>query len=126
MSPETFSAEISRFLAWRDVNFPDVMIRGFRAPTFSLDEKTAWAIPILREHGFEYDSSIFPARTPLYGVPDAPRHAYHISPENLADEAADGLLEIPMSVFDLFGGAARLHRRVISACFAPGCSSSTW
>jgi polysaccharide deacetylase family protein (PEP-CTERM system associated) len=106
MSPETFSMELSRFLAWRDATFPGVTIRGFRAPTFSLDEKTAWAIPLLQEYGFDYDSSVFPARTPLYGVPDAPQHPYRIDPHNLAAEAAEGLLEIPMSVYDLV--AARI------------------
>ena len=101
MSPETFSMELARCLTWRDVTFPGVEIHGYRAPTFSLDKNTAWAIPLLQEYGFAYDSSVFPARTPLYGVPDAPRHAYHIDPDNPAKEAADGLLEIPMSVYDL-------------------------
>jgi len=103
MSRETFSMEVSRFLAWRDATFPGVVIHGFRAPTFSLDEKTAWAIPVLKEYGFAYDSSIFPARTPLYGVPDAPQHAYRISEDDLATDAEHGLLEVPMSVYDLVG-----------------------
>jgi polysaccharide deacetylase family protein (PEP-CTERM system associated) len=50
-----------------------VKVVGFRAPTFSITEKTLWALDILAEEGFEYDSSIFPIRHDLYGIPDAPR-----------------------------------------------------
>ena len=46
---------------------------GFRAPTFSVMRETGWAIDVLAECGFEYDSSIFPVRHDRYGVPDAPR-----------------------------------------------------
>ena len=48
-------------------------VLGFRAPTFSVMKETAWAIDVLAECGFEYDSSIFPVRHDRYGVPDAPR-----------------------------------------------------
>ena len=46
---------------------------GFRAPTFSVMKETGWAIDVLAECGFEYDSSIFPVRHDRYGIPDAPR-----------------------------------------------------
>ena len=49
---------------------------GFRAPTFSITSKSLWALEILAEEGFEYDSSIFPIRHDLYGIPDAPRWAH--------------------------------------------------
>ena len=48
-------------------------VRGYRAPTFSITHKTAWAIDVLAECGFAYDSSVFPIRHDRYGVPDAPR-----------------------------------------------------
>jgi polysaccharide deacetylase family protein (PEP-CTERM system associated) len=48
-------------------------ISGYRAPTFSVVRKTAWAIDVLAEAGFLYDSSIYPVRHDRYGVPDAPR-----------------------------------------------------
>lgn len=44
---------------------------GFRAPTFSITRRSRWALQILAEEGFEYDSSIFPIRHDLYGIPDA-------------------------------------------------------
>ncbi|HLA44003.1 MAG TPA: polysaccharide deacetylase family protein [Aggregatilineales bacterium] len=101
LTPESFTSEIERFLQWRDSHFPGVMIRGFRAPTFSLDHSTIWAIRILQKHGFVYDSSVFPARTPLYGVPDAPLAPYCMDADNPAQESHDGLFEIPMSVYPM-------------------------
>lgn len=51
---------------------------GFRAPTFSITKQSLWALDILAEEGFEYDSSIFPIRHDSYGIPDAPRSAHEI------------------------------------------------
>jgi polysaccharide deacetylase family protein (PEP-CTERM system associated) len=45
---------------------------GYRAPTFSITSETAWALDVLCEEGFAYDSSIFPIRHDRYGVPHAP------------------------------------------------------
>ena len=50
-----------------------VAVVGFRAPTFSITRQSLWALEILAELGFKYDSSIFPVRHDLYGIPDAPR-----------------------------------------------------
>ena len=48
-------------------------VLGFRAPTFSMVRETGWAVDVLAEAGFEYDSSIFPVRHDRYGIADAPR-----------------------------------------------------
>jgi polysaccharide deacetylase family protein (PEP-CTERM system associated) len=53
-----------------------VAVVGFRAPTFSITRRSLWALEILAELGFVYDSSIFPVRHDLYGIPDAP-HGVH-------------------------------------------------
>jgi polysaccharide deacetylase family protein (PEP-CTERM system associated) len=50
---------------------------GFRAPTFSITSKSLWALDVLLDEGFEYDSSIFPIRHDLYGMPGAPRWLHH-------------------------------------------------
>ncbi len=50
---------------------------GYRAPTFSITHETAWAIDVLAENGFVYDSSIFPIRHDRYGVPEAPTVMHH-------------------------------------------------
>ena len=48
-------------------------VYGYRAPTYSIMEKTLWALNILSEEGYRYDSSIFPIRHDRYGIPAAPR-----------------------------------------------------
>jgi polysaccharide deacetylase family protein (PEP-CTERM system associated) len=62
---------------------------GYRAPTFSLVRKTAWALDVLADLGFLYDSSIYPVRHDRYGVPEAPRGPF------LAQGAHHQILEIP-------------------------------
>ena len=46
---------------------------GYRAPTFSIVRQTSWAIDVLSEAGFLYDSSIYPVRHDRYGIHQAPR-----------------------------------------------------
>jgi polysaccharide deacetylase family protein (PEP-CTERM system associated) len=45
----------------------------YRAPSFSITRSTLWALDVLAEEGFKIDSSIFPVRHDLYGIPDANR-----------------------------------------------------
>lgn len=49
---------------------------GFRAPMFSINGSTNWALQELCAMGFRYDSSVFPIRNFYYGNPNAPRHPY--------------------------------------------------
>jgi len=75
---------------------------GFRAPSFSINNSTKWAFEILEKYGFEYDASVFPIKTMLYGVPNAPLHIYRPSQEDVAKEDPDGsILEFPMTVLNL-------------------------
>ena len=53
-----------------------VPVYGYRAPSWSIKKDSLWALDILGEEGFLYDSSIYPIRHDLYGIPDAPRFAY--------------------------------------------------
>lgn len=53
-----------------------VPILGYRAPTWSITATCLWALDILAEEGFVYDSSIYPIHHDLYGVPGAKRFAY--------------------------------------------------
>lgn len=57
------------------------VVRGYRAPNYSIRRDTPWALPILGEEGFVYDSSIYPVVHDRYGFPDAPRfpHVAHSS-----------------------------------------------
>jgi polysaccharide deacetylase family protein (PEP-CTERM system associated) len=49
---------------------------GYRAPSYSITAKSLWALPILAEEGYRYDSSIFPIHHDRYGIPDAPRFPF--------------------------------------------------
>jgi polysaccharide deacetylase family protein (PEP-CTERM system associated) len=72
---------------------------GFRAPSFSIDNSTRWAFEILKKYGFKYDSSIFPIKTRLYGVPDAPLEPYAPSMEDITKIDKSGeIVEFPLSV----------------------------
>jgi len=64
-------------------------VMGYRAPTFSIVRRTSWALGILVEEGYRYDSSIYPVRHDRYGIPDAPRTPFVVrTPEG-------PILEIP-------------------------------
>jgi polysaccharide deacetylase family protein (PEP-CTERM system associated) len=64
-------------------------IFGYRAPSFSLTPGTEWAVDILAEAGFRYDSSVHPIAHDLYENRSAPRHPYRF--------AGASLVEIPIS-----------------------------
>ncbi|MET0795178.1 MAG: DUF3473 domain-containing protein [Polyangiaceae bacterium] len=71
-------------------------VSGFRAPVFSLDSRTAWALDVLEELGFEYDSSLFPIYNPRYGEPHAPRLPFRPT-------RSGKLVEFPMSTANVLG-----------------------
>lgn len=51
-------------------------VYGYRAPSWSINKDSLWALDILAEEGFRYDSSIYPIHHDLYGIPNAPRFAH--------------------------------------------------
>jgi polysaccharide deacetylase family protein (PEP-CTERM system associated) len=72
-------------------------ILGYRAPTFTITAQTKWALPILVEEGYVYDSSIFPIIHDRYGIPGALPTIHRI-------ETSAGILwEIPLSTVELVG-----------------------
>ena len=62
---------------------------GYRAPSYSITKKSLWALDILEELGFKYDSSIFPIVHDRYGISDAPRFKYKL--------VNNDMFEYPMS-----------------------------
>jgi len=46
------------------------MPRGFRASTFTLTRETWWAVDVLAQRGYTYDSSVHPIQHPVYGISD--------------------------------------------------------
>jgi polysaccharide deacetylase family protein (PEP-CTERM system associated) len=101
LTREQFATELDRSsAAIRDATgIPPV---GFRAPNFSVTPRTQWAITVLDRAGFRYDSSVFPVRTPMYGVAGASVRPTLIDPnepfENRSEENGT-LVELPLAVF---------------------------
>jgi polysaccharide deacetylase family protein (PEP-CTERM system associated) len=54
---------------------------GYRAPSYSITARSIWALDILIEEGFAYDSSIFPVHHDIYGMPGAERFTHIIRRE---------------------------------------------
>lgn len=75
-----------------------VSVFGYRAPTWSISRRSLWAFDILAEQGFEYDSSIYPIRHDLYGIPGANRYAY----QHVCDNG-QRLLEFPPATARIMG-----------------------
>ncbi len=100
LTPDEFRRELQQFVGVMDEIVPGVAILGFRAPTFSLDNRSRWALGILTEFGYHYDSSVFPARTPAYGIAGCPLLPYRPAADDISrvDEQAK-LIEFPMSVW---------------------------
>jgi len=71
---------------------------GYRAPSYSITRQSLWALDVLAECGFRYDSSIFPVRHDFYGIPDAPRTPFRLS------TPSGSLLEFPITTFRLGAG----------------------
>jgi polysaccharide deacetylase family protein (PEP-CTERM system associated) len=72
-------------------------IKGYRAASYSITPKSTWALDILAELGFLYDSSIFPVRHDRYGMPGARRE-----PHVLKTPAGHALVEFPLSTLQAF------------------------
>jgi len=91
LDPATFREEVrrSRGLLEGLVGEPVV---GFRAPFFSITADALWALDVLIEEGFQYDSSIFPVWNHRYGIPRAARQ-----PGLFTTPAGSALFEIPLS-----------------------------
>jgi polysaccharide deacetylase family protein (PEP-CTERM system associated) len=73
-------------------------VPGYRAPTFSIVAKSLWALEILAQEGFIYDSSVFPIRHDLYGMPQAPRF-----PFRWRCSSEQSIYEIPLTTVRMLG-----------------------
>jgi polysaccharide deacetylase family protein (PEP-CTERM system associated) len=96
-TPQEFSAETyeSKALLEDLIGAP---VLGYRASTYSITRRSLWALDILKEAGFIYDSSIFPIRHDMYGIPDAP-----LAPSRILTPKGASIVEFPMSTAPMFG-----------------------
>ena len=91
-SKEKFTEEIKKF-----EQLTKKKSKGFRAPTFSLNQTTSWAIDVLQKNNYMYDSSVVPAKTDLYGLPNAKNYPYKISSDSLEENDENSeFLEFPL------------------------------
>ncbi len=70
-------------------------VHGYRAPSYSITRKSLWALDVLVEEGFSYDSSIFPIFHDIYGIPGAERFVHEIQ------TGSGKLTEFPITTFPL-------------------------
>ena len=94
--PKAFREDITRAKGILE-NIISDQVRGFRAPGFSITEKAPWAFEVIKEAGYQYDSSVFPAARGHGGIANSPLEPYFI--ETLSGH----LLEIPMSIVEILG-----------------------
>ncbi len=73
-------------------------ILGYRAASYSITKRSLWAINILTELEFYYDSSIFPVHHDRYGIPGSPRWPYRLVAKN-----GCSIIEFPLSTISIFG-----------------------
>ena len=70
-------------------------VAGYRAPSYSVTPRSLWALDILIEEGYRYDSSIFPIRHDRYGIPVSARHPYVLRRDK------GDIIEVPASTTTL-------------------------
>ncbi|MDT8453261.1 MAG: DUF3473 domain-containing protein [Gammaproteobacteria bacterium] len=110
-SPEVFREETlrSKYLLEDIIQTP---VRGYRAASYSITNRSRWALDVLAEAGFDYDSSIFPVRHDRYGIANAP-----VFPHRMQTPNGQSLVEFPLSTATLLkyrlpvagGGYFRLY-----------------
>jgi polysaccharide deacetylase family protein (PEP-CTERM system associated) len=77
-TPDEFRTDLRR-AAGAIEEAAGVRVRGYRAPSFSITERSLWAVDVLISEGYEYDASIYPVHHDRYGIPHWERHIHRIS-----------------------------------------------
>ena len=96
-SPDKFREETRRSKRIIEDAIGESII-GYRAASYSITAKSMWALDILRDEGFLYDSSIFPVRHDLYGIP-----GYNRTCHLLNGIGGSGMVEFPLSTLRVAG-----------------------
>ena len=126
LTPAEFRRSVRRSKALlEDVTGRPVL--GYRAPSFSVVPDRRWALDVLLEEGYRYDSSVYPIRRPGYGYPGADRDPFWVV------RPSGTLLELPPATIDVgslripAGGGAYLRhfpyaliRAALRSCAARG------
>ncbi|HEY6124162.1 MAG TPA: polysaccharide deacetylase family protein, partial [Steroidobacteraceae bacterium] len=96
-TPEVFRDEtrVSKAMLEDTIGAP---VLGYRAASYSITRESLWAIDILCDLGFRYDSSIFPIAHDRYGIPGA-----ETRPGIMKDSRGNGIVEFPLSTVKFMG-----------------------
>jgi polysaccharide deacetylase family protein (PEP-CTERM system associated) len=89
-SPSAFREDVKRSKGVLE-SLAGAQVRGYRAPSYSITERSLWALDVLLEEGYEYDASVFPIHHDRYGIPGWPRHPFTL------ERARGTLIEAPPS-----------------------------
>ena len=103
IGPKAFQEDIHRSKGiLEDITGKAVI--GYRAPSYTITERSLWALDILIEEGFRFDSSIFPIYHDRYGIPNAQRFPH------MLDREGGSIAEFPLTTrkFSLFGKSVEL------------------
>jgi polysaccharide deacetylase family protein (PEP-CTERM system associated) len=92
---EKFAADIDRARKIIE-DASGAKVTGYRAPSFSIDQRTPWAHEVLAEQGYAYSSSVAPVKHDHYGWAEAPRFAFK-------PVAGSDLIEIPVTTAEFAG-----------------------
>jgi len=95
--PEVFRQETIRSKSLLE-DIIQVPVYGYRAASYSITHRSLWALDVLCEAGFTYDSSIFPIRHDRYGLPGSPEYPYTLESPN-----GQALTEFPLSTANILG-----------------------
>jgi polysaccharide deacetylase family protein (PEP-CTERM system associated) len=96
IGPEAFRQDIRHAKALLE-DITGKAVYGYRAPSYSITASSLWALDLLIQEGFTYDSSIFPIMHDIYGIPDAPRFPHTIT------RPAGIIREFPISTIQVRG-----------------------
>jgi len=93
ITPDAFEDDVKKCLEYL-AKAGCSQVLGYRAPYWSITNKSLWALEILQKLGFKYDSSVFPIRRGLYGIPDADPNVHQIT---------EDFWEFPPATIRMFG-----------------------
>jgi len=98
-TPEVFKEETERSKKLLE-DLSGASVTGYRAASYSITRHSLWALDILAELGFTWDSSIFPVRHDRYGIPRSPTSPYKLITPNRST-----LKELPLTAARVMGAS---------------------
>ncbi|MEP7309751.1 MAG: XrtA system polysaccharide deacetylase [Acidobacteriota bacterium] len=78
LAPDEFREDVRRSKHLLE-DIAGAAVHGYRAPSYSVTNRSLWALDVLIDEGYRYDTSIFPIHHDRYGIPGAPRHVHVVT-----------------------------------------------